>query len=249
MDVFKGAPVATLTETLKNEHTKRILYLAGVRRASLTQRETSHYRMPKLQASAGYLRLKRYDGPEIPREEYESLTYTTYSSDTTMFAPITSCTGELELKGFEAYGKPDLDGVWTENAQRCPTVVNWVESIGARFGRVQLLKMRPNTMRECRWGLHLDNNNAANDPAANGWVVRLWLELTDDASSALVVRRDQFDKRTEVRIALPRYQQAVVDSEFLYHGGYHRGPGTRYALITSVESGPALEAWIESQLP
>ena len=51
------------------------------------------------------------------------------------------------------------------------------------------------------------------------------------------------------RSPLPKYQQAVVDSEFLYHGGYHHGPGTRYALITSVESGPASEQWIESQLP
>ncbi len=112
--------------------------------------------------------------------------------------------GELELKGFESYGKPDLDGVWTENAKKCPSIVKYVESIGARFGRVQLLKMRPNTMRECRWGLHLDNNNAANNPDENGWVVRLWLELTNDDSSALVVRRDQFDKSTEDKIALPR---------------------------------------------
>jgi len=104
-------------------------------------------------------------------------------------------------------------------------------------------------MRETRWGLHLDNNNAANKPDENGWVVRCWLELTDDDTSALVVRRDQFDKSTEVSIALPRYQQAVVDSEFLYHGGYHHGPGIRYALITSVESGPALEQWVESQQP
>jgi hypothetical protein len=240
--------VSPLVEALKNEHTKRILYVTGVRRPSLTQRETPHYRMPKLQANGGYLRLKKYDGPEIPREEYENLTYTTYSSDdATTFAPITSATGALELKGFETYGKPDLDGVWTENAKKCPSIVKYVESIGARFGRVQLLKMKPNTMRECRWGLHLDNNNAANKD--DGWVVRLWLELTDDDSSALVVRRDQFSKASEVKIALPKYQQAVVDSEFLYHGGFHHGPGTRYALITSVESGPATEAWIESQLP
>lgn len=196
--------MTTLTEALKNEYTKRALHTTGVRRPSLTQRETPHYRMPRLQTAGGYLRLKRYDGPEIPRHEYEDLTYTTYSTDdATSFAPITSCTGALELKGFEAYGKPDLDGVWTENAKKCPTIVSWVESIGARFGRVQLLRMRPNTIRECRWGLHLDNNNAANDPAQNGWVVRLWLELTDDDSSALVCRREQFDRRTEVKVPLP----------------------------------------------
>ncbi|MGO9958594.1 MAG: hypothetical protein ACLP50_21955 [Solirubrobacteraceae bacterium] len=71
-----------------------------------------------LQTNGGYLRLRGYDGPQIPRHEYENLTYTAYSSDDARsFAPITSCTGALELKGFEAYGKPDLDGVWTENAQ------------------------------------------------------------------------------------------------------------------------------------
>jgi hypothetical protein len=243
-------PVSTLISALKNEQTKRILYATGIRRPSLTQRQTPHYRMPKVQANGGYLPLNKYNGPDIPANEYLDLTYTTYSTDAaTQFAPITSCTGELELKGFEAYGKPDLDGVWTENAEKCPTIVGWIESIGARFGRVQLLKMQPNTMRECRWGLHLDNNNAANDPNQNGWVVRLWLELTDDDSSALVVRRHQFDKSSEVAIPLPRYQQAVVDSELLYHGGYHHGPGIRYALIVSVESGPAFEKWIETQLP
>ena len=243
-------PTSTLTSALKNEHTKRILQVTGIRRPSLTQRQTPHYRVPTVVANGGYLLLKKYDGPEIPQHEYEELTYTSYASDpTTAFAPITSATGEIELRGFEAYGKPDLDGVWTENAKKCPTIVSWIESIGARFGRVQLLKMQPNTIRECRWGLHLDNNNAVNDPNKNGWVVRVWLELTDDASSSLVVRSRQFDKSSEIQIPLPRYQQAVVDSELLYHGGYHHGPGTRYALIVSVESGPALEKWIDSQLP
>ncbi len=243
-------PTSTLTAALKNEQTKRILHITGIRRRSLTQRTTPHYRMPKLVAGGGYLLLKRYDGPEIPPEEYEDLVFTTYASDlSTTLAPITSATGEIELRGFEAYGRPDLDGVWTENAKKCPTIVSYVESIGARFGRVQLLRMQPNTIRECRWGLHLDNNNAVNLPEKDGWVVRLWLELTDDESSSLVVRRSQFDRNTEKRIALPRYQQAVVDSELLYHGGYHVGPGTRYALIVSLESGPAFEKWIETQLP
>src|ERR1700727_1266228 len=111
--------VSTLTESLKNEHTKRILYTTGIRRPSLVQRQTPHYRMRKLQANGGYLELNKYDGPEIPKEEYENLFFTTYSSDdSTTLAPITSCTGAMELKGFEAYDKPDLDGVWTEHAQK-----------------------------------------------------------------------------------------------------------------------------------
>jgi hypothetical protein len=107
--------------------------------------------------------------------------------------------------------------------------------------------MQRNTMRECRWGLHLDNNNQMN-PETNGWVVRLWLELTDDPTSALVVRRDEFDRKTEVKIPLPKDRQAVVDSETLYHGGHHRGDHMRYACIVSLESGPELERWIQTQL-
>jgi hypothetical protein len=42
---------------------------------------------------------------------------------------------------------------------------------------------------------------------------------------------------------------AVSASEALYHGGFHTGPQIRYAAIVSVESGPALERWIQSQLP
>jgi hypothetical protein len=39
----------------------------------------------------------------------------------------------------------------------------------------------------------------------------------------------------------------VRDSEALYHGGYRAGTQTRYAVIVSVESGSALERWIQSQ--
>ena len=74
------------------------------------------------------------------------------------------------------------------------------------------------------------------------------MELTDDPASVLVVRPAEFDRKGETRIPLPRYQQVVVDSEALYHGGYHAGPQKRYAVIVSVESGPALERWIQSQL-
>lgn len=234
---------------LKNEHTKRILRATGIRPAIPRPRTSPHYRMPVLENAGGHLVLDRYRGPEIPSREWEDLTYTTYASDPgTFFAPITSATGQMELKGFWEYGKPDLEGIWTENAKKCPTLVNWVESMGVRFGRVQLLRMAPNTERECRWGLHLDNNNKGN-AETNGWIVRIWLELTDDPRSTLVTRADEFDRKREVQIPLPRYQQVVVDSEALYHGGHHAGPHTRYAVIVSVESSPALERWIESQLP
>jgi len=239
----------TLISALKNEHTKRVLRATRIRPPAGPRGKTPHYRMPVLEAAGGYLVLGKYRGPAIPRREWEDLSYTTYATDpATFFAPITSATGKVELKGFWEYGKADLEGVWTENARKCPTLVRWIDSAGTRFGRVQLLRMSPNTLRECRWGLHLDNNNRGN-PESNGWIVRVWMELTDDPASVLVMRAAEFDRKGEIRIPLPRYQQVVVDSEALYHGGYHAGPQNRYAVIVSVESGPALERWIQGQLP
>lgn len=87
------------------------------------------------------------------------------------------------------------------------------------------------------------------NPPGNGWIVRVWHELTDDSTSTLVVRQGEFARRSEVQVALPQSQQVVVDSERLWHGGFHAGSRTRYALIASVESSPALNDWIQSQLP
>jgi hypothetical protein len=242
--------MSTITDAMKNEFTKRMLRSTGVRPAQqMPRRDTPHYRMPKLEANGGWLTLAPYSGPEIPPEEYESLEYTTYPTDPhTFFAPITSATGRIELGAFGQHGKCDLDREWTPNAEKCPTLIKWLESVGARYGKVQLLRMTPNTLRECRWGLHLDNNNNLN-PETNGWAVRVWHELTDDKSSRLVVRQEEFDKASEVQIPLPQHAQAVVDSQRLYHGGYHHGTHTRYAMISTFESGPELERWIDSQLP
>lgn len=239
-----------LTSLLKNEYTKQALHVTGVRKAPFTApARTTHYRCPLLAVGRGLVTLRRYEGPQIPAAEWETLEYTTYSSDPfTYFAPITSPTGKVEMIGAQQAGKEELDCVPTPNAGKCPTIMKWLESIGARYGRVQLLRMKPNTLRECRWGLHQDNNNLANPPA-NGWIVRVWHELTDDPTSTLVVRQGQFDRHSEIKVALPRSQQVVVDSEQLWHGGFHSGSHTRYALIASVESSPALNDWIQSQLP
>lgn len=235
---------------LKNEYVKQALRLTGVRRTTLvTPSGTAHYRAPLVEAGNGAVVLRRYEGPEIPASEWESLQYTTYKSDPfTYFAPITSPTGKIELVGAQEAGKEELDCVRTPNADKCPSIVAWLDSITARYGRVQLLRMKPNTLRECRWGLHRDNNNLVN-PAGRGWIVRVWLELTDDSTSVLIVRQGEFDRRSERAIELPRGQQVVVDSERLWHGGHHAGTRTRYALIASVESSPALGDWIRSQLP
>ncbi len=236
-----------LDPIVKNEFNKQLLSKVGLRKPFVAQAKTKHYRMPKLEANGGYMKLKNYSGPPIPASEWLDLEYTTYPTDpTTFFAPLASGNGKNELRGFWTYGKTDKDGVWTPNAPKASTLVKWVESVGANYGRVQLLRMEQNSMREARWGLHLDDNNRLN-PEDTGWVVRVWLELTDDPNSYLIMRAGEFDKQNEVRIPLPRGTQVVMDSEALFHGAYHAGSNTRYALIASFESGPALEKWLESQ--
>jgi hypothetical protein len=237
-----------LDPIIKNEFNKKILNRVGLRKPFVPQEKTNHYRMPILERNGGYLQLKPYSGPEVPESEWLSLEYTTYPSDpSTFFAPIASPNGENILRGFWDFGKTDKDGILTPNAKLSPTIVKWVESVKVNYGRVQLIRMDPNSMREAHWGLHLDDNNRLN-PEGTGWVVRVWLELTHDPNSCLIVRKEEFDAKNEVRIPLPKYAQAVVDSEFLFHGAYHAGPHTRYAVIASFESGPALEKWIESQI-
>ena len=211
----------TLMSALKNEHTKRILRATGIRPA------------------AGYATLGeigfdgRFDYGVIgsvvnlaarlcdragPDQILVSQRAVLAAGEIARYEEV----GKIELKGFWEYGQADLQGVWTDNARKCPALVRWIESTGGRFGRVQLLRMSPNTLRECRWGLHLDNNNQGN-PESSGWIVRVWLELTDDPASMLVIRPAEFDRKAEIRIPLPRYQQVVLDSEALYHGGYHAG--------------------------
>jgi hypothetical protein len=239
----------TVDPLLKNEYSKRVYTRLGLRKPFATQHETRHYRMPILQENGGHALMRPYSGPEIPSAEWTELDYTTPPTDpTTWFAPLASANGENTLRGFWDFGKPDLDGIWTANADKAPGLVRYVNDLGNRFGRLQLIRQEPTSLRQARWGLHLDDNNRLN-PMVNGWVVRLWLQLTDDPDSALVLRRDQFDRANEVRVPLRKGTQVLIDSEVLFHSGYHQGPDTRYALIISLESTEHLDDWVRSQLP
>lgn len=201
-------------------------------------------------ADNGFAVLRKYDGPPIPGAEWQSLEYVDWKSGgDTNFAPIASAYGAMECHGFWDHGKPDKGGVWTENAATCPTLVQWVESVGANYGRVRIIKLNPSKDEaEAVRNLHVDDNNRLN-PEQEGWVVRAWLQLTDDPDSYMILREDKDDPSTESRIALTRNSQFVIDSERLWHAAYHPGPAPRYALIASFESGPALQRWMESQAP
>lgn len=195
----------------------------------------------------GFVVLRRH-AEHVPAEEYLSLEYVDWKSGgDTNFAPLASAFGDLECAGFWDHGKPDKDGVWTSNAEVAPSLVSWATGVGARYGRVRVIKLEPNSYEEAVRNLHPDDNNRLN-PDGEGWVVRAWLQLTDNPMSYMIVREDKDDPATENRIALPAGAQLVVDSERLFHAVWHPGPGPRYALIVSFESGPDLERWIMAQM-
>jgi len=195
----------------------------------------------------GFVVLKKFD-KSVPDAEFRHMEYVDWKSGgDTNFAPIASAFGDMECAGFWDHGKADKDGIWTKNAEVCPTLVEWTERVGARYGRVRTIKLEPNGEQDAIKNMHPDDNNRLN-PDGEGWVVRAWLQLTDNPDSCMIVREDKDDPSTESRIALPKGAQFVVDSQRLWHAVWHPGPEPRYALIVSFESGPALDNWIQSQL-
>ena len=205
----------------------------------------AHQKLPVLEET-GFVQLKDYGRPIDPAE-WEGMEYVDWKSGgDTNFAPIASAFGEMECRGFWDHGKPDKDGVWTENAKQCPTLVKWTTDVGSRYGRVRVIKLEPNDYESTIRNLHKDDNNRLN-PDGEGWVVRAWINLTDDEGSYMVVREGKDDAASEKHIPLSAGAQFVVDTERLWHAVCHPGDKPRYALIVSFESGDALAAWIESQ--
>jgi len=188
---------------------------------------------------------------DVPASEWESLEYLDWKSGgDTNFAPIASADGELDCRGFWDKGKTDKDALWTSNAEIAPTLRAYVDDVGANFGRVRTIKLEPQDRETAIRSLHRDDNNRFN-PDSDGWVVRSWVELTDNPNSyMLLMDNDEHglpDPATERRVPLHRGARFVVDTQRLWHVVVHLGDEPRYALITSFESGPALEAWIESE--
>ena len=187
------------------------------------------------------------DGPAIPPQEWERLEYVDWKSGgDTNFAPLASAKGEMECAGFWDHGKPDKDGIWTSNREIAPTLCKYVEAVGARYGRVRVIKLKQSAEGDALRQLHQDDNNRLN-PDGEGWVVRSWLELNAPAGSEFILREVRDDPATESRIPLHPGRQLVIDTERLYHVVHNPGPSPRYALITSFESGEPLNRWIESQ--
>jgi hypothetical protein len=213
--------------------------------------DTDHVRLPVL-AESGFVQLAPMP-VEVAATEWQSLEYLDWKSGgDTNFAPLASADGELDCRGFWDKGKTDKDALWTSNAALAPTLRDYVDGVGANFGRVRIIKLEPQDRETAMRSIHRDDNNRFN-PDGEGWVVRSWVELTDNPDSYMLLMDNGPDglpdPATERRVPLPRGARFVVDTQRLWHVVVHNGDAPRYALITSFESGPALERWIDSQLP
>ena len=215
--------------------------------------DTPHRRMQAL-ADTGVVTLADSE-LAIPASEWLGLEYMDWKSGgDTNFAPIATADGELDCRGFWKPGdeRPDKDGKFTINAERCPEIKHYVEAVGANFGRVRVIKLEPQDYDTARRQMHRDDNNRFNPPD-QGWVVRSWLELTDYPDSFMILMEQNEDglpdPDTEAHIPLHRGSQFLLDTQRLWHVVCHTGDAPRYALISSFESGPALERWVDRELP
>jgi hypothetical protein len=209
-----------------------------------------YYKIPILEET-GYVVLDSYGEPMDPAE-WLDLAYVDWkSSGDTRFAPIASAEGHIECNGFWHANPPkaDKDGVWIDSQVAiAPTLTARAKEVGANIGRCRVIELQPNSYADALYNSHLDDNNRIN-PDGTGWVVRCFMQLSDNPNSYMVLREDIDDPSTEVRISLPAGAQLVVDSERLWHSVWHQGDEPRYCLITSFESGPELEKWIWEHNP
>jgi hypothetical protein len=210
----------------------------------------SHLTLPILEET-GYVVLDSHLEPMDPRE-WRDLEYVDWkSSGDTRFAPLASAYGEIECGGFWHHDPPksDKDGIWIDSqCAVAESLVERVQRIGTNVGRCRVIELQPNSYADALYNSHLDDNNRLN-PEGEGWVLRMFMQLTHNPDSYMVLREDINDPSTETRIALPAGAQLVVDSERMWHSVWHQGDEPRYCLITSVESGPALEKWIWENSP
>jgi hypothetical protein len=211
--------------------------------------QTPHVRLDCL-AETGFVVLR--DAPfDVSTSEWESLEYMDWKSGgDTNFAPLASADGELDCRGFWDKGKTDKDALWTSNASSAPTLKKYVDSIGANFGRVRIIKLEPQNHEQALRNIHRDDNNRFN-PDNEGWVVRTWLELTDSPDSYMLLMDNGPDglpdRATERRMPLHKSSRFLVDTQRLWHVVVHNHDFPRYALITSLESGPALDSFVTAE--
>lgn len=210
----------------------------------------AHYRLPILE-ERGFVVLSRDDTVVDPREWMDVEYVDWKSSGDTRFAPLASAYGQIDCNAFWHHDppKPDKEGVWIDSqVATAPTIAGLAREPEAPIGRVRIIELQPNSYADALYNSHLDDNNRLN-PEGEGWVVRAFRNLTDDADSFMILREDVRDPSTETRIALPAGARIIVDSQRMWHSVWHAGDDPRYCLITSFESGPELDKWIFENEP
>ncbi|WP_460800769.1 hypothetical protein [Microbacterium sp. GXF6406] len=199
----------------------------------------------------GYVELERLQKVAEP-SEWLDLEYVGWrSSGVTRFAPLASYGGEVDCNGFWNHTPPrtDKDGVWIpRQVDTAPTLTDYAREAGANVGRCRVIELQPNTYADAVYNLHQDDNNRLNEEGS-GWVVRSFVNLTDDPDSLLLLRSDRFDPATEIRLPLPAGTRMIVDTQRFWHAVWHRGTAPRYSLITSLTSGPELDVHIRANNP
>ena len=214
--------------------------------------DTPHPRLDVL-AEHGFVVLRDLDRAD-PRvaSTSRSSTWTgrAAATPTSRRSPPPTASSTAAASGSQATSGPTR-AAGSRRTRRCARrLVAEVESVGADFGRVRVIKLEPQGYDDALRQIHRDDNNRFN-PDAEGWVVRSWTELTDYPDSFMVLMEQGPDglpdPATEVRLPLHRGARFVVDTQRLWHVVCHPGDAPRYALIASFESGPALDAWIASQ--
>ena len=105
---------------------------------------------------------------------------------------------------------------------------DYVDGVGANFGRVRVIKLEPQDRDDAIRSIHRDDNNRFN-PEDEGWVVRSWLELTDNPDSYMLLMDNGPDglpdPATEARLPLHRGARFVVDTQRLWHVVVHPSDG------------------------
>ena len=194
----------------------------------------------------GYVVLDQYDQAADPTEWLDIEYVDWRSSGVTRFAPLASAFGEIECNGFWNHTPPrtDKDGVWIDSqVAKAPVLTRRAQEPGANVGRCRVIELQPNKYSDALYNMHQDDNNRLN-PDGTGWIGRGFFNLTDNPDSVMILREDRMDPSTEVRIPLPAGAQLVVDTQRFWHAVWHQGDEPRYCLITSWESGPELQAYI-----
>ena len=216
--------------------------------------DTPHPRVGAL-VEHGYVVLRDLE-PPIPESEYLGLEYMDWKSGgDTNFAPDRHRRRRARLprlleagRGAPRQGRP----VHIERASAARRIVAEVESVGADFGRVRVIKLEPQPYDEALRQIHRDDNNRFN-PDADGWVVRSWIELTDNPDSFMVLMEQGADglpdPSTEVRVPLHRGRASSSTRSDSGTSCATPAPSRATRSISSFESGPALEAWIDVAAP